>query len=149
MTKSLFHEWRNLCWRSNIFFSDTLRSSGNTARETPNPSDRPIYFSPSDSFFIHLFKYLDDVFLARPTWLNPSILNPHLLTPRSEKLIVWSPSHPTLQTSLVGPPCIVTYDHNQTSFTIKDIDIRLKSDSSFPKVKSRGGWFGERERWRP
>jgi hypothetical protein len=76
--------WRNLSWGSKIFFSDTLRSSGNTPRGTPNLSDRPIDLSPSDPFLIPLLKDLDGVSAPWPVRLNPSIPNPQLLTPALE-----------------------------------------------------------------
>jgi hypothetical protein len=63
ITNNLFQKSKNLSWGSNIFFSDTLRSSGNTALDTPSPSDRPIDFSPSDPLLIPFLKDLEVVLL--------------------------------------------------------------------------------------
>ena len=63
-------------------FSDTFKSSGNTARETPNPSDLPMDLSPSDPFLIPFLNDLEEVAGARPGRLIPS--NPHLFIATEE-----------------------------------------------------------------
>lgn len=46
-------------------FSEALRSSGNTARETPNPSDLPMDFRLSDPFLIPFLKDFEEVGIGR------------------------------------------------------------------------------------
>lgn len=55
-TKYLFHVSRNVSCGSRILFSETLRSSGKTARETLSPSERPMDLRLSDPFFIPFLK---------------------------------------------------------------------------------------------
>ena len=67
ISKNLFQYRRFLSWGSNTFFSDTLRSSGNTAQVvTPVFSDLPNVFSPSELFFIPCLNDFDALFLPRP-----------------------------------------------------------------------------------